>query len=87
MNGCQDVPVGSRRSGPSLQWWERAWVAVFGSFVAASNPGPAWLNVALAVVGVAVVLAALGVVEVLMALYHRAKRRGWDRSASRGVSA
>ena len=79
--------MGTRRSGPNLQWWERAWVAVFGSFLAASSPGPAWLDVALAVVGVAIVLASLGVVEVLMALYYRAKRHGRDRSTSSRVSA
>lgn len=87
MNGCQDVPVGTRRSGPNLQWWERAWVALFGSFLAAANPGPSWLDVTLAVVGVAIVLAALGVVEVLMALYYRAKRHRRDRSSSFRVSA
>lgn len=87
MNGCQDVPVGTRRSGPNLQWWERAWVAVFGSFLAASNPGPAWLDVAFAVVGVSIVLAALGAGEVLMALYYRAHRNRRARSSSARMSA
>lgn len=67
--------MAERNSNGHLRAWERAWLAVFGLFVATSDPDPAWLGVALTVVGVAIVLAAVGVVEVAMALYYRAQRR------------
>lgn len=68
-----------------LRGWERAWLAVFGLFVAASNPDPDWLGVTLAVVGVAILFAAVGVVEVAMALYYRAQRKRPDDKAEPSV--
>ena len=67
--------MSERRTIRELRWWERTVIALFGVFVASSGSsasGP-W-NVLSIAVGVLIVLAAVGVFEVVMALWYRSRR-------------
>ena len=57
-----------------LHGWERVVLVLFGGFLAGNDLGPTPLAITLQVVGWVVMLAAVGVVEILMALYYRTKR-------------
>ena len=63
------------RQGSDLQWWERTLLVLFGLWLSATEFGPSWLDAALGVAGLAIVMAAVGAVEVVMALYYRTQHR------------
>ena len=58
-----------------IRWWERTLVALFGLvLVGIHAAAPALLGRFLLVAGWVIVAAAVGVVELAMALYYRARR-------------
>ena len=70
--------VAGRKS--QLHGWERVVLVLFGGFLAGNDLRPTALTTTLQVVGWVVILAAVGVVEILMALYYRTKQ--CERAAS-----
>lgn len=68
------------RERNELRWWERMVLVLFGSFLVGADAGSHWVRVIVAVAGWAVILSAVGVVELAMALYYRARRQLRSRS-------
>jgi hypothetical protein len=64
--------VAGRKS--QLHGWERVVLVLFGGFLAGNDLRPTALTTTLQVVGWVVILATVGVVEILMAVYYRTKQ-------------
>jgi len=67
--------AGSTGSNSQLHGWERILLVLFGGVLAGTDLGSTPLAMTVRVLGWLVILAAIGVVEILMAVYYRTKRR------------
>ena len=68
------------RQRSELRYWERILLFLFGLTLAGVDADPTWIRITLSVVGWVIALAAIGLVELMMALYYRTRR--WLRSRS-----
>lgn len=64
----------SARDRIELRYWERLLIALLGWMLVTVGGAPV-VQIASSVIGWAIIAAAVGAVEVAMALYYRARRR------------